>query len=243
MSIDILYRDDDIIVVNKPAGLAVHKTSPHDEQETLADILVKQFPEIQKVGADSVRPADGIASGVARPGIVHRLDKYTSGVMVVAKNQKTFDWLTQQFKDRTIQKEYIALIVGSPKENKGHINSPIGSLGLKKTARAKPGTDIERWREAETDWEVQKRYKNYTLLNVFPHTGRTHQIRVHLASIGHPVACDKLYGGKHATCPAGLSRLFLHAMRLSFSLPDNKRMTFEADLPEELNEILAKLEV
>lgn len=228
--LNVLYQDDDIIVVNKPAGLAVHKTSPHDEQETLVDLLLKQFPEIKNVGADP-----------ARPGIVHRLDKYTSGVLVVARNQKTFEWLTKQFKDRTIQKEYVALVVGSPKENKGHIDSPIGSLGLKKTAREKPDTTIERWREAETNWEVEKRYEGYTLLKIFPHTGRTHQIRVHLASIGYPVVCDKLYGGKNVQCPAGLSRLFLHALRLSFSLPENKRMTFEADLPEELREVLAKL--
>ncbi|MBI2462735.1 MAG: RluA family pseudouridine synthase [Candidatus Spechtbacteria bacterium] len=239
--LQILYQDKDIIVVNKPAGLAVHKKSPSDPQETLVDILLKQFPEIADVGVDSLHAGYRIPRMSVRPGIVHRLDKYTSGVMVVAHNQETFEWLTKQFKDRLIEKQYFALVVGNPKQDRGTIELPIGSLGVKKTTRHMRGGKARKWREARTDWQVSKRYEGFTLLSVTPKTGRTHQIRVHLSSIGLPIACDFFYGGKNILCPAGLSRFFLHASRLRFSLPGNRKMEFSADIPPELQEAIEKI--
>ena len=231
MKLPIIYKDDDIIVINKPAGLIVHPKSPRDPQETVAGLLVKEFPELADVGSDP-----------ARPGIVHRLDRHTSGVMIIARNPETFTWLTEQFKEGKVKKEYTALVTGKILDEIGTINSPIASLGLKKTTRKIANSTLNRWREAETNYEVKKYYKDYTLLNVRPTTGRTHQIRVHFASIGHAIACDKLYGTRKAVCPTEMDRFFLHASSIAFALPGNTQMAFEAELPEELVKVLEILE-
>lgn len=230
MEIPIIYKDQDIIVINKPAGVAVHKKSASDTQETVADILLRQFPELKSVGNDPLRP-----------GIVHRLDKYTSGVMIVARNKETYEFLTSQFRKGLVEKEYTALLEGHLPLKKGTIESPIGSLGLKKTSRQKTNSAVGLWREARTDYVVRKYYKAYTLVEAFPKTGRTHQIRVHFQSLGHPVVCDKLYGKKNTICPAGLKRMFLHAYAISFQMPPNKRVQFGADLPEDLAKTLEDL--
>ena len=227
MEIPIIYADKDIIVINKPAGISVHKKNIDDPQETVADILLRQFPELKNVGEDPLRH-----------GIVHRLDKYTSGVMVVARNQKMGEHLASQFQAGLVEKEYIALLEGHLPLKKGTIESPIGSLGLKKTSRKIAQSAVGKWREARTDYAVRRNYKAYTLVSAFPKTGRTHQIRVHFQSLGYPVVCDKLYGKKSATCPAGLKRMFLHAYGISFQMSPNKRMEFGADLPMELTETL-----
>ena len=164
MKIPIVYKDDDIIVIDKPAGLVVHKKSESDPQETVAGLLVKQFPELADVGE-----ARGVP-GTPRPGIVHRLDKYTSGVMVIARNQKTYEWLKKQFKEGGVEKEYIALVEGHMKEDRGAISAPIGSLGLKKTAIQRAHSSVRKWREARTEWHVQKRFQDFTLVSVHPKT-------------------------------------------------------------------------
>src|SRR3989338_3521487 len=133
LEIPIIYQDEDIIVLNKPASISVHKKSRNDQQETVADFLAQKYPEIKKVGTDPLRP-----------GIVHRLDKYTSGVMIVAHTQKIFEWLTTQFKKREIEKEYTALLVGKLEEKRGTIEAPIGSLGLKKTVRVRTKTKVNK---------------------------------------------------------------------------------------------------
>ena len=239
MNPSIIYQDNDIVVVNKPAGIAVHK-GVAEKGETLADWLAEKFPEMKKVGDEPE----------LRPGIVHRLDKDTSGVLIVARNQKAFEFLKKQFQNRNVVKKYLALVEGDLKTNKGMIDLPIGrsqSDFRKKLASEKAGGGL---REALTEYKVLERFNvqhsmsnigGYTLVEVYPKTGRTHQIRVHLKAISHPVVCDSLYGGKRMTCPLELKRHFLHANFLEFVSPSGARLKLEADLPEDLAEVLEGL--
>lgn len=231
----VIYKDADVIVVNKPAGLSVHKKNADDPEVSLADMLMQQFPELHGIGENPLRP-----------GIVHRLDKYTSGVMVVARNQTTYKWLKKQFQERQVEKEYTALVAGNPKKDNGIIDSPIASLGLKKTTRNIAHGKARKWREAHTQWYMLKRFGNYALLRIVPRTGRTHQIRVHLASCGLPIACDNMYGGRRVLCPAYAPHFLLHATRITFSLPDSaaqagRHMEFAADIPSYFAETLSLL--
>lgn len=218
------YKDSDVVAINKPAGLLVHKTRVSQET-TLVDWLLENFPEIKGVGDD---PA-------IRPGIVHRLDKETSGIMIVARNQKAFEYLKKLFQTRQVKKTYFALVWGKVKEKTGVIEKPLGikSGTLKRTVSGK----ARMVKEAITVYKVVKFVKlkdqTFTLLEVQPLTGRTHQIRAHLASIGHPVVGDMLYGRKPA--PAGITRQFLHAESLELTLPSGSRIKISADLPPELD--------
>ena len=230
MNLSIIYQDKEIIAVNKPAGIATHK-GVAEKGDTLADWLVEKFPEMKKVG-DELE---------LRPGIVHRLDKDTSGVLVAAKNQKAFEFLKNQFQNREVVKKYLALVEGNLKTDKGVIDLPIGrsqSDFRKKLASEKAKGEL---REATTEYKVLEKFSEYTLVEAYPKTGRTHQIRVHLKAIGHPVVCDSLYGGKRMTCPLGLKRHFLHANFLEFTSPSGVRLKLEADLPEDLAEVLGRL--
>ncbi len=246
--IQIIYEDNDIIAVNKPAGVLVHEACnmKHESKKvssfkfqvsSIVDWLIKKYPEIKNVGEDK-----------SRPGIVHRLDKDTSGVLLIAKNQKTFEYLKEQFKNRKIKKTYLALIYGSLKNNEGVIESAIAKSKKDFRKKAVHGELAGKIREAVTEYKVIKHLmlKNkkhqmldsYTLVEAYPKTGRTHQIRVHFQSIGHPVVCDKLYGPKKQECHFGLSRHFLHAVSLEFDLPSGGRIKIEADLPEDLQNVL-----
>jgi len=221
LNLSIIYQDNDIVVVNKPAGIAVHKGIT-EKGETLADWLVEKFPEL-------------------RPGIVHRLDKDTSGVLVAARNQKSFEFLKNQFQKREVVKKYLALVEGVLKNDNGTIALPIGRS--KSDFRKKLASDSAKGelREAVTEYKVLERFPNHTLVEAYPKTGRTHQIRVHFKAIGHPVVCDHLYGGKRMTCPFGLARHFLHANFLEFVSPSGARLKLEADLPEDLEKVLTRL--
>lgn len=234
--IKIIYEDNDILAVNKPAGLLVHGP------DSLVDWLVKKYPEIKNVGDEPE----------LRPGIVHRLDKDTSGILLVAKNQRSFEFLKNQFQERKIKKKYIALIEGNINPlvggNNGIINLPIGKSKTdfrKKVAGRK--TD-NKAREAITEYKTLKNIKNqtsgkgYTLIEAYPKTGRTHQIRVHFKALGHPVVCDRLYGKKETECPFGLKRHFLHARSLEFDLPSGGIIKLESDLPEDLQNTLNMLD-
>lgn len=227
-SISIIYEGNDLLVLNKPAGIAVHRGAGV-KGETLVDWLVQEYPEIQTVGDD---PRE-------RPGIVHRLDKGTSGVMVVARNQRAFYALKQLFQRREVEKAYLALVVGTPKKQSGTIDAPIGRLRRQPTRRG-TGVNIRGGRAAITRYRLLERLHGFSLLRVTPHTGRMHQIRVHLASVGHPVAGDLTYGGRRAAV-RGLGRQFLHAASLSFSYPEGRRWHFEATLPGDLERILRDL--
>ena len=225
-NIEIIYEDKDILALSKPAGIVVH----HDTQHafgTVVDWLLERYPDLKGVGEDP-----------ERPGVVHRLDKDTSGVLIVARNQKTFADLKDLFQTGGVQKTYLALVVGSVKKDSDIINAPI-ARSRKHFEKRVVGGKQGRSREAITEYHVRERFKDeYTLLDVSPKTGRTHQIRSHMAHIGHPVACDKLYGGKRFVCPVGLERQFLHAASIGFVAPSGAKMHFDAPLPEDLERCL-----
>jgi 23S rRNA pseudouridine1911/1915/1917 synthase len=228
VTLPIIYEDEHILAIDKPAGVTVHKVSPTDPQETVADILVRERPYLAGVGENPLRP-----------GIAHRLDKETSGVMLIAKDQPTFEYLKEQFQNRLVQKTYLALVYGHPTMAMGTIDLPLGKIGTKQTTQLKGKKELVE-RNAITDYETEHRYANYTLLRVAPKTGRTHQIRVHLKAIGCPIAGDSLYA-KGKPMPAGLDRLFLHAQEIEFTDPDGKRLVLGAPLPEGLQKVLDML--
>ncbi len=235
--ITIVYEDNNFLVANKPAGLIVHKKNAEDEQPSVVDWVIENYPELKNVGEPF------IASGteVPRAGIVHRLDKDTSGLLLIAKADEAFYYFKDLFQEHKIQKYYLALVSGHPKNPSGTIDSPLGRIGMKRTTKI-IGNKLIDSKEAITDYKTAKTFKNYTLLEVAPRTGRTHQIRVHLKSIGLPVAGDPIYGPKKAVLPTGLDRLFLHAYKLDFKTPDGKAMSIECDLPEELQKVINELE-
>lgn len=259
MQPQIIHEDRDFIVLVKPAGMAVHG-GVSVRGQTVTDWLVRKHPEIKKVGDD---PKERSAMGEARsswrnerPGIVHRLDKDTSGVLLVARSKRAFEDLKQLFKERKIEKTYLALVIGAPKPATGTIDAPIGRLIANPLKRG-IGARMRGSRQAVTEYRVLERLGDYSLLAVKPKTGRMHQIRVHLASLGHPVAGDRVYGrpwraslaslrsgptagGARAELP-GLDRQFLHAWRLAFSYPEGRRWQFEAALPPDLDAVLKRL--
>ncbi|MDP3725291.1 MAG: RluA family pseudouridine synthase [Nanoarchaeota archaeon] len=228
--IHILLEDPDFAMIEKPAGLLVHKTtSKNKEEQTLADWVIKTYPETGSVGDDPR----------ARPGIVHRLDKETSGVLLIARTQAFFEYFKKLLQAKKVQKMYLALVHGEIKESRT-INVPIGLISGK-TKRSTRAKKMKMIKEALTEIEPAETFhhnnETYSLLRVYPKTGRTHQIRVHLASIGHPVVGDKLYCGKKLES-FGLNRHFLHASSLEFSTSRGRRIKVESDLPEELQKIL-----
>jgi 23S rRNA pseudouridine1911/1915/1917 synthase len=228
LPLDILYEDASVIAINKPAGLVVH-AGAGVESGTLVNRLVHHFGALSSVGGD------------LRPGIVHRLDRYTSGVLLVARNDAAHQALAEQFASRTVEKTYLALVHGRLKQDRGRITLKITRDPVHRTRMTtRPGTG----RTALTDWEVVRRFDRFTYLRVRIGTGRTHQIRVHLSSIGHPVAGDRLYGGaSHIEGMPLLSRYFLHAQRIRFTSPaTGERVAVEAPLPPELEDWLSKLE-
>jgi len=218
----VLYSDDQIVVIDKPSGLVVHPGAGNREG-TLAGALLYRFPEISGLG-----PAE-------RPGIVHRLDKETSGVMVVARSPEAYASLQKQFKDRDVRKVYLGLAWGRmPAE--GRIDKPIGrhiKHGQRMSVRTR------KPRPAETFYKVREEFKGMSFLEIRPVTGRTHQIRVHLASAGHPLAGDSRYGRRREQ--PKFPRLFLHAHRLSFIHPGTgERVEFASNLPDDLRSLLER---
>ncbi|MDO8461406.1 MAG: RluA family pseudouridine synthase [Deltaproteobacteria bacterium] len=220
----ILYEDDDLLVLDKPAGLVVHPAAGHSSG-TLVNALLHHCKNLSVIG------------GIERPGIVHRLDKGTSGLMVVAKNDQTHLALSLQFKEHQVEKVYTALVQGEILKEQGVI---ISALGRHSRHRQKISSRTNRGRPSESHFKVKDRFKGYTLVAVRPKTGRTHQIRVHLSESGFPIVSDPLYGGKRL---GPLARPFLHASSLSFEQPTRKeRMTFESPLPEDLVHAISMLE-
>lgn len=222
IELDIVYEDKDIIVINKKQGMIVHP-APGVYKGTLVNALLYHCKDLSSI------------NGVKRPGIVHRIDKDTSGLIVVAKNDIAHELLSNQLKDKTMNREYVALVHGIINENRGKINAPIGR-DLKnriKMAVSKDGKD------AITHFEVLERFKAYTLVYCKLETGRTHQIRVHLDYIGHPLAADPVYGPKITLEGNGQ---YLHATKLTLIHPSsNEKMTFEAPLPDYFENMIKKL--
>ena len=221
--LDIIFENADVLVINKPAGMVVHPGAGH-KSGTLVHAILAHIPNIEGVG------------GEQRPGIVHRLDKNTSGLIFVAKNDRAHHWLSDQFKERKVEKNYLALVDGVPPTSKGRIEAAIGRDQTKRKTMAvtAPG----RGRNAVSEYQTVERFPAHTLLKIKPITGRTHQIRVHLSFIGCPVVGDTVYGYRHPTIP--LQRHFLHALSLSIVLPnEDAPKKFEAPLPEELTNALS----
>jgi 23S rRNA pseudouridine1911/1915/1917 synthase len=223
--LDIIFENEDLIVVNKPAGMVVHPSVGH-KSGTLVHAALAHAPEMIGIG------------GEKRPGVVHRLDKDTSGLILLAKNDQAHRWLQDQFRLRKTIKTYIALVDGKPPTPTGRIEAPVGRDNVHRKLMA--ATGINKGREAISEYGTMESFRKHTLLEVHPLTGRTHQIRVHLKFIGCPVAGDTVYGHKHATIE--LNRHFLHASQLTILLPgETKPSTFEAPMPVELEQVLEML--
>ncbi len=237
--IKIIYEDIDFLIINKPSGLLTHSVNRQDKSNSVVNWLLKKYPEIAEVH-DEYGASVGEWTDL-RPGIVHRLDRETSGLLLVAKNQPAFNYLKKLFAERKIKKTYLALVYGHVKNKSGIIDAPLGKLSGRQTTKV-IGKHKLKEKPAVTEYKVLTNYSllttHYSLLEVSPQTGRTHQIRVHLKSIGHPVVFDSLYAGKQAICPAELGRLFLHAQKLSFVSPSGTAISVEADLPPELENFL-----
>lgn len=258
VKVTILYEDEDVVVVDKPSGISVHNDGKNKD-ETLADWFIKQYPESKDVGEPLMVDAKGgERRAIMRPGIVHRLDRETSGVIILAKNQEAFLFIKDQFKNHTIEKIYQAFVYGYVADpnasllngKMGLINAPIGRS---------PG-DVRMWtagrgardpiREASTGYVVLSRFTDttdekemkdnshqFSYLELYPKTGRTHQLRVHLRYINHPIISDPIYRGKKEKA-LGFNRLALHAMSIRFMLPSGREMIVKAPLPEDFSKII-----
>lgn len=223
MPLNVVYENEDLLVVDKPAGQVVHPAHGH-ESGTLANALVARYPDLPRDEQN-------------RPGIVHRLDKDTSGLLIVARNEKARRDLQRQFKDGLVQKRYLALVEGRVEPKSGTVDAPIGR---DPRHRKRMAVVAGAGREAVTQYRVLEYLSDYTLLEVWPRTGRTHQVRVHLAFIGHPVVADKVYGYRKQRL--GLKRQFLHAEHLGFRHPSSgDHVEVSCELPHDLDEILQRL--
>lgn len=233
LALSILYEDASLIVINKAPGMVVHP-APGNPSGTLVNALLHHCKDLQAI------------HGMPRPGIVHRLDKGTSGVMVVAKNEWAYQQLAKQFKNRTVEKVYLGIVYGKFNQDEGSIEAEIGRHPKE---RKRMSIRTRRGRPALTQWRVLERLGGFALLEVFPQTGRTHQIRVHLSSIGHPLIGDPLYGRKGRAglthdpllrgCTERMNRQALHAYRIRFSHPSTgERVEFVAPLPDDMKALL-----
>ena len=225
IALDVLYEDEHLLVINKPAGMVVHP-APGNWRGTLVAALLHHWHG-PRPGLDPYRP-----------GIVHRLDKDTSGVLIIAKDAITLAALGQQFRRREVRKQYLAWVWGRVRRQSGRITEPIGRNPVHRTRMA-----VRRrgGREAETAFEVVERFDDVTLLRLFPRTGRTHQIRVHLAAIGHPIVGDAVYGRKRSSGPTLIARQALHAEQIEFCHPGTgQRMRFSAPIPSDLVAVRAR---
>ncbi|MGB3304867.1 MAG: RluA family pseudouridine synthase [Thermomicrobiales bacterium] len=225
--LDIVYEDADVVVVNKPAGMVVHPAPGHP-RGTLVNAMLAHAPDISIIGS-------------SRPGIVHRLDKETSGLIIVAKTNRAQMSLVDQWQERSVEKRYITLVSGQLEEEEATVDAPVG-----RDPANRQRMDVTRsGRHAVSHFAAAQRYQRATLIDASIETGRTHQIRVHLAFIGHSVVGDSVYGGERAQrlgVELGLTRQFLHASELGLTLPDGTRHTFTAPLPDDLTRALALLE-
>lgn len=224
--LSICYEDEDVLVINKPAGLVVHSDG-RTEEETLSNIIAKQYPTLQEVGGLHTLDSERY---VPRVGILHRLDRETSGLIAIAKHDEAFYFFQRQFLDRSIKKEYRAFVSGVPEPHRGVIDLPIG----------RSRSDFRKWatgedargtlRPATSHYEVLESYDDIAFLALRPTTGRTHQLRVHLSAVGHPILHDPKYGGPEGL---GFERLALHAFQLTLRLMDGSVLSAEAPLPDD----------
>lgn len=257
MKLKILYEDKNILAIDKPAGTAVHADAHTKKNEkTLSDYLLEYDPKLAKVGEPMEIEYKGENLKIIRPGIVHRLDRETSGVLLVARNQKTFLFLKEQFQNHKIQKKYLTFVYGHVSDPKASLLS--GKRGVINVPIGRSPIDIRMWtagrgareplREATTEYLVLKRFSDtegktlnqdnkYSYLEVYPKTGRTHQIRVHMRYINHPVVSDPLYRGAKDLA-LGMKRLALHASSIKFRLMDGEEKTIESPLPADFKKVI-----
>ena len=244
MKIPILYEDKDVVVINKPAGLVVHpdgknKPASASREKTLVDWILKEYPRTKNVGEPTIL-SDG--TKLLRPGIVHRIDRDTSGALIIAKNKKAYEFLKEQFQEREVHKVYNAFVYGELKEDRGMIDRPIG----------RSSTDFRMWsaqrnvrgemREAVTYYKVLARKDGFTFLEAMPKTGRTHQIRVHFKAINYPIVQDTLYATKfylEQKNQLGFERTALHARELEIKVPSGKTIKVVAPYPEDFEKAVA----
>lgn len=224
MDLDIVYEDEDVILINKPKGMVVHPAPGHTTDTLVNGLLYHCQGNLSGI------------NGVARPGIVHRIDRDTTGILIVCKNDMAHNSIARQLKDHTITRRYRALVHGNLKEDKGTVEGPIGRHPVD---RKKMAINERNGKPAVTHYQVLERFGNYTFIECVLETGRTHQIRVHMASIGHPLVGDEVYGP--AKCPFKLQGQCLHAMVLGFVHPrTGEYLEFSTDLPEYFQELLRK---
>ena len=253
-TIEIIYEDENVLVLNKPAGLVVHSDGKTKE-ETLSDWVMENYPEMENVGESmDLKDKTGDIITIKRPGVVHRLDRETSGAIVLAKNQDTFSFLKEQFQERKVKKVYNAVVWGNIKTDEGVVDAPIG----------RSGKDFRQWsatrgargqlREAITEYKVLARFsahegyvsdkeedgEKFVFLEVRPKTGRTHQIRVHMKYLNNPIVGDSLYA-EGRPYVLSFKRVALHARSLTIEIPEKGQKTFEAPFPEDFTDLLAKL--
>lgn len=230
IDINIIYEDNDILVFNKPSGVIVNKADTTRNEITVQDFLESKY--------NFASPKDNESDFYKRAGIVHRIDKETSGILIAAKNQLSFENLQAQFKERKVEKTYVALVHGHVSSEEGEISVPIGRLPWN---RKRFGVMVGG-KEAQTFYKVIEKFeKPFTLLELYPKTGRTHQIRVHLKYLGHAIFGDEFYAGRKTSRNDRkyLDRFFLHAKKISFFHPKTgKRIEFESDLPQELKNVI-----
>ena len=230
LDIPIVFENDDLLVLNKPAGVLSHPASENDQRQSVAGFIKEKYPEISKIGENPLRP-----------GIMHRLDKEVSGLMVIDKTQPMFEFLKQSFKDRLVKKFYTALVYDPEMLDSGDIRFRLMRSQKKGRIVAMPETS-EAGRDAHTSFEVLERFNTTALLRVQIHTGRTHQIRVHFFAYRHPLVGDTLYKTrKRHIRPIKLDRIFLHASELTIPLPDGTEKEWICPLPTELKTTLKKL--
>ncbi len=228
----IIFENKDLLVIDKPSGIVVFPERK-GEEKTLIDLLLEKYPNLKNTGT------------APRYGVVHRLDKDTSGIILIAKTNQSLSFLQKQFKQRKVEKKYVLLMVGKLKNNKGIIETLIGRAKKDKRKQKvyfpyEPSGN-KKLRKAKTEYKVIEEFKNSTLVEASPTTGRKHQLRVHFAYLGHPIAGDKLYGFKNQIIPLGLKRQFLHAKYLKISLLNGKTKELNSQLPENLKKILNNL--
>lgn len=261
MKIKVLYEDSDVLAIDKPSGIMVH-TDGKIKEKTITDWILKNYPKLKGVG----EPVTFDNKEIDRPGIVHRLDKETSGVLLVMKTKKAFAYFKKQFMERKIKKTYCAIVSGWVKNDHDTINKPIGRSPSDFRRRLAGRGARGELREAITEYKVLKRFKAsctqnfhscalprvrvgtlgdknfvhtqpFSYLEIHPKTGRTHQIRVHMKYINHPVVCDSLYN-PNGPCPKGLDRLALHAESIEFKNPKGKTVKIHSPLPKEFEKML-----
>jgi len=232
---EIVHQDQDLLVIDKAPGITVFPENEDQTEETLIDQLITAFPYLKEAGMPP------------RYGIAHRLDKDTSGLLLVAKNSQFLEVLQKQFEDRQTIKKYLTLLQGKVTTKEGQINSLIGrcpSNRTKQCAFSPIGPDATKkgLRPAITDWKVVEIYDDFTLVEAYPKTGRKHQLRVHFSSIGHPIVGDQVYGFKDSKTIPGLSRQFLHAAYLKIKMANGQEKEFNSPLPPDLQNIILNLE-